>query len=128
MPMELDVVKPSIIPRFLKQFAVRAHLFDMAAVHHYDLVGRQDSGEPLRDDEVMRERGACDGVNLFRSGVEASKLDVVKDGVVKQKCVLGDKTNLFSQRLLRERAQIAAIDPDAARDRIVQAQNQRQNG
>ena len=76
----------------------------------------------------MRERGACDGVNLFRSGVEASELDVVKDGVVKQKCVLGDKTNLFSQRLLRERAQIAAIDPDAARDRIVQAQNQRQNG
>ena len=67
MPMELDVVKPSIIPRFLKQFAVRAHLFDMAAVHHYDLVGRQDSGEPVRDGDhgaSGREHFEC-ALNLF---------------------------------------------------------------
>ena len=49
----------------------------------------------LGDNEVMREGGAGRGVNLFRSSVEPSELDVVEDGVVKQKCVLRHKTNLL---------------------------------
>ena len=82
----------------------------------------------LRDDEIMGEGGAGRAINFFRSGGEPSELDVVKDGVVKQKCVLCHKANLFPQRFLRERAQIAAINPDRARDRIVQAQKERENG
>src|SRR5205823_13665452 len=57
-------------------------------------------GVRLRHDEIMGEGGAGRGVNFFRSRVEASELDVVKDGVVKQKCVLRHKTNLFPQGFL----------------------------
>ena len=47
---------------------------------------------------------------------------------MKQKCLLRDETDLFAQRLLRQRAQILAIDADAARRRIVEAQDERKNG
>src|SRR6266849_3713103 len=81
----------------------------------------------LGENKVMSEGGARGGVNFFRSSTKTSKLDVTKDCVVKQKCVLSDKTNLFPQRYLRERAQIAAINPYRAGGRIVQAQKQREN-
>ena len=37
------------------------------------------------------------GVNLFLVRIESAELDVVQDGVVKQKGFLGDETDLFPQ-------------------------------
>ncbi len=47
---------------------------------------------------------------------------------MKQKCLLRDETDLFAERLLRQRAQIVAIDAHAARGRIVEAQDEGENG
>ena len=57
MPVELHVVKPSIVPGFLEQLAVRSNFLDVAVVHDNDLIGRQDGGEPMRD----RDYGASGG-------------------------------------------------------------------
>ncbi len=37
--IELHVVKPAIIPGFIEQLGMGADLFDVALVHHHDLVG-----------------------------------------------------------------------------------------
>ena len=60
MPVELHVVKPSIVPGFLEQLPVRSNFLDVAVVHDYDLIGRQDGGEPMCD----RDDGASGGEHL----------------------------------------------------------------
>ena len=39
---------------------------------------------------------------------------LLENGIVKQKCLLRDETDLFAQRLLRQAAQILAIDAHRA--------------
>ena len=58
----------------------------------------------------MGESGPRRLVNLFLGRIEPAELNVAENGVVKQKCLLRDETDLFAERLLRERAQILAID------------------
>ena len=52
----------------------------------------------------------------------------LRDRIVKQKSFLRDEADLFPQRFLRERAQIASIDPNDAAGRIVKAQDEGKNG
>ena len=47
--IELHVVKPAIVAGLLEQFGVRADFFDVALIHHDDLIGRQDCREPMRN-------------------------------------------------------------------------------
>ncbi len=38
--VELHVIKPPIIARFLEQLAMRSNFLDMSLVHYHNLVGR----------------------------------------------------------------------------------------
>jgi len=40
--IELHVVEPAIVTGFFEQFGVRADFFDVALIHHDDLISRQD--------------------------------------------------------------------------------------
>ena len=65
--------------------------------------------------------------NFFFRRVEPAELDVSEDRIVKQKRLLRDEPDLFAQRFLRHRAQIAAVDSYSAGSRIVETQDQRKN-
>src|SRR5438270_355045 len=81
----------------------------------------------LRQDELM---GICrlgGAINLFARGIESAEKDVVVDGIVKQKRLLGNETDLLAQRSLRQSAQIMTIDSHCARCRIVEPKNEREN-
>ena len=69
----------------------------------------------LRHDEIVRVGGLRRGVDFLLRRVEPSKLDVVEDGVVKQKRFLRDETDLLAQRFLRDGPQIVPIDADCSR-------------
>ena len=66
----------------------------------------------LRHDEVVREGGLGGGVDFLLGRVEPAELDVFEDGVVKEEGLLRDEADLFAQRLLRDLAQVAPVDPD----------------
>ena len=75
----------------------------------------------LGHDEVMRISGSCCCVDFIRGRIEPPKLDVFQNGVVKQKCFLGHQADLFTERFLSERPQIAIVDLDCSRGRIIEA-------
>jgi hypothetical protein len=50
----------------------------------------------LCDDEIVRIGGLRGGENFLCCGVEPAELNVLEDGVVKQKCVLSYEPNLLA--------------------------------
>src|SRR5206468_10238036 len=64
----------------------------------------------LRHDEIVGISGFGGPVNFFRCSVQAAELDIVKNGIVKQKRFLSNEPHLFAQRFLRDEAQILPID------------------
>src|SRR5438046_9841183 len=45
-PIKLVIVKPAIVAGFVQQLGMRADLLNAAIIHHDDLIGRQNRGEP----------------------------------------------------------------------------------
>src|SRR5581483_6421303 len=82
----------------------------------------------LGHNEVVRVCCLGRGVNLFRRSFQTAKLDVVENGVVKQKRFLCHQADLLTQRFLGHRAQIVSVDLDQPGSRIVQAQNKGKDG
>jgi hypothetical protein len=77
----------------------------------------------LRQNELM---GICrlgGVINLFARGIKPAEKDVLVDGIVKQKRLLCNETELFAQRCLRQSAQVMTIDSHCARCRIVESKN-----
>src|SRR5206468_12063118 len=81
----------------------------------------------LRHDEIMGISGFGRLVNIFRCSVQAAELDIVENGIVKQERLRSNEPHLFTQRFLRDGAQILPIDVHRARSWVVQAQYQREN-
>ncbi len=76
------VVKPTVVAGFVQQFGVRADLLDAAIIHHDDLIGRQNRGEPVGncDDSASGSELFERLLNLlFRFGIERRR------GFIKQK-------------------------------------------
>src|SRR4030081_3005547 len=75
-------------------------------------------------DKIVRKRSVGGGIDFIARSVESPKLDVVENGVVKQKRVLRDEADLFAQRFLRERPQVVAVNSHDPESRIVEAQHE----
>ena len=86
--IELQIVETPIVAGFGQQLVVRADFFDMAAIHHHDLIGRQNGGKPMgnRDHGFAGGEGLQRQLNLFlRLGIErGSGFVEKKDGGVLQ--------------------------------------------
>src|SRR5713226_4737585 len=68
--------------------------------------------------------GAGRGLDVFRLGVGIRVAQVLADAGVEQETVLENDTDLLTQRLQADLAQVGAVDLDAAGARIVQAGQQ----
>ena len=71
--IELQIVETAIVAGFGQQLGVGADFFYVAAIHHHDLIGRQNGGKPMGD----RHHGLAGGERLqsqlnllFRLGIE----------------------------------------------------------
>ena len=82
----------------------------------------------LCHDELVRVSGLRGFVDLLLRRIELAEQDVIKDRVVKQKGLLGNEPDLVAQGFLRGRTQVTAVDLYRTRSRIIQAQDQRENG
>ena len=76
----------------------------------------------------MGVRGAGRHVNFFLRGIEPTELNIFEDRIVKQECFLRDESDLVSERVLRQAAQVVTINSDRAGRRIIKAQEKRKNG
>ena len=47
--IELQIVETPIVAGFCQQFGVGPDFFDVAVIHHHDLIGRQNGGKPMGD-------------------------------------------------------------------------------
>src|SRR6058998_2618 len=81
----------------------------------------------LRHDELVCVSGFSGLVNFLWRSAQPAELDIVKDCIVEQERLLCDEPHPFTQRFLRDRAQILSIDFDSPGSRVVQAQDQREN-
>src|SRR6266567_2960054 len=71
--IELVVVQAAIVSGFVQQFRVCPDLLNPAGIHHDNLIGGQNSGEPMCDGDYRpASRQFCEGpLNLlFRFGIE----------------------------------------------------------
>src|SRR6266567_1271186 len=71
--IELVVVQPAIVSGFVQQFGMRPDLLNPAGIHHDNLIGGQNSGEPMRNGDHCSSRGQfsqCLLNLLFRFGVK----------------------------------------------------------
>ena len=84
-------------------------------------------GMRLFNDELVRVSCLCRRVNFFARSPGLAEKNVIVDGIVEQKCVLRHKSDLFAQRTLSQRPEIATINPDDTRGGVVQAQDEREN-
>ena len=55
--IELQIVETAIVAGFGQQLGVGADFFDVAAIHHHDLIGGQNGGKPMGD----RDHGPAGG-------------------------------------------------------------------
>jgi hypothetical protein len=82
----------------------------------------------LRHDEVVRISRLRRGLDFFLRRIEPAKLDVLQNGVVKEKGVLRNEPDVFAKRALRQRTQIVPVDPHDSSRRIVETQDEGKNG
>ena len=72
-PIKLVIVKPAIVAGFVQQLGMRADLLNAAIIHHDDLIGRQNGGEPMGNCDYGSSGGELLErlLNLlFRFGIE----------------------------------------------------------
>lgn len=60
-------------------------------------------------------------IDFFFGRVQPAELNVLKDGVVEEKGVLRDQSDLLPERILRQVSQVASVDPNSARCRIIES-------
>ena len=96
----MQIVETAIVAGFGQQLGVGADFFYVPAIHHHDLIGRQNGGEPMgnRDHGLAGGEGLQRHLNLFfRFGIErGSGLVEKKDGRVLQNGARDGKALLLS--------------------------------
>ena len=75
-------------------------------------------------DEIVRVGGLCRGDDFLFAGAELAERDVVADRAAEQVHDLAHIGDVLAQRAARDRGDVLAVDQDASRIDIVEAQDQ----